>query len=623
MKQDTQQNNRSSISVLPKPGEKWGLVFLLVLFLGSSYGQEVPVTPTYYKTGIFLGVSQPLRDIPPLSQQQMDELDRLDLEKPPRNPGLQYRSFPFAATAQPTGPDPVWQDKMGITEGAKTTIENWNGSQSGSNPPDPCGDVGPNHYIQAYNSRYVVYNKTGTILAGPTNLNLVFGGVPGSGCNDGDPIILYDEQADRWLIIEFSLCGANDYVLVAVSQTADPTGSYYGYSFDTDDKPDYEKVAVWRDGYYMGTNTGGLSGTTDDIYVMERDVMLAGGASPQLIGFNNPNRPASSQSSSSFMCVPPVDNDGTFAPAGYPGLFIAFNDDAVGGGSDQLWIYQLSVNWTTPGSSTFNRTQQINVAAFDSNFGTGWDNIEQPGTTQELDGIPIIIMNAPQYRNFGTYQTLVCCHTVDVDNTDRAGIRWYELRRTSGNWTIRQQGTYSPNATDRWMGSVRMNGHGEIGLGYSVSSGTVYPGIRYTGQDVIENSKASGLMNISETTISTGSYSQTGSERWGDYTSLNVDPTDDRTFWYTNMHVLSNNATKQTVIASFSVFPASIYVDLNAAAGGNGTIGSPIKTVTLANQAAGPNTNVYVRVGTYDESNPILIHEDGMWRNYDGNAIIK
>ena len=594
------------------------LSFILFLFgvTGIANAQDVPISPSLIKSGTFLGISEPLRNLPKMTLQEQEAMWKHNVENP-NNEDLEFREYPFAATALPKGNDPVWQQTDGLQQGERTTILNINGQQDGSNPPDPCGDVGPNHYIQAYNSAYAIYNKAGTLLAGPTNLNLVFGNVAGSNCNSGDPIILYDDQADRWVIIEFSLCNANQYVLFAVSQTADPTGAYYQYSFDTDETPDYEKVGVWRDGYYMATNTG--SGKKD-IYVLERSVMLAGGASPDMVGFDNPWRPASVDG---FMCVPPVDNDGAFAPAGSPGLFISFNDDAMGGGTDQLWIYELNVNWTTLANSTFNRVQQINVAAFDSNFGPTWDNIAQPNTAQEIDAVPAVIMNAPQYRNFGTYQTIVCCHTVDVDNTDHAGIRWYELRRTNGAWSIRQQGTYAPDANSRWMASIRLNNHNEIGIGYSISSSSVYPGIRYCGQNAIEYAKASGVLNIGETTIVSGSYSQTGSRRWGDYSSLNVDPADERVFWYTNMHVTSNNATKQTVIASFSVYPMNIYVDKLAAAGGNGTLASPIQTVTQALGALGAGTNVFVKSNTYDEANPMLLNQNGLWNSYNGAAVVK
>ncbi len=409
--------------------------------------------------------------------------------------------------------------------------------------------------MQTINSTYSIYNKTGTRLVGPTNLNLLFGTVPGSSCNDGDPIILYDEQASRWLVAEFSICGSNDYMLVAVSQTNDPTGSWHRYSFDVSDMPDYEKFGIWRDGYYMATNTTGLN--KSDIYVFQRAQMLIGGTA-QMVSFDNPWRPTTIDG---FVCVPPVDNDGAFAPAGSPGLFVAFNDDAIGGGSDQLWIYELAVNWTTPASSTFNRVQQIAVSAFNSNFGITWDNIKQLDTSRELDAIPQVVMNVPQYRNFGTYQTMILCHTVDVDNTDHAGIRWYELRKTTSTWSIRQQGTYAPDAHSRWMASISLSGYNSIGLGYSISSSTLNPGIRYTGQTAAEYSNASGVLNVAEQTITTGTNSQTAYNRWGDYSSICLDPTDDFTFWYTNQYIGTNSARK-TRIASFQIGSMPAFPDL-------------------------------------------------------------
>jgi hypothetical protein len=308
--------------------------------------------------------------------------------------------------------------------------------------------------------------------------------------------------------------------------------------------PDYEKFGIWQDGYYMATNNS----AGKDIYVFERSKMLIG-ATAQMVGFDNPWRPSTIDG---FVCVPPVDNDGSFAPAGSPGLFVAFNDDAIGGGSDQLWIYELAVNWTTPASSTFARTQQLSVAAFDSNFGDNWDNIKQLGTTNELDAIPMVVMNAPQYRNFGTYQTMVLCHTVDVDNTDHAGIRWYELRKTASTWSVRQQGTYAPDDHSRWMGSINLNGFSEIGLGYSISSSTLNPGIRYTGQTAAEYANASGVLDVAEQTITAGTNSQTAYNRWGDYSSICLDPTDDFTFWYTNQYV-GTSGIRKTRIASFQI----------------------------------------------------------------------
>ena len=566
-----------------------GQVVLLVLILFTytiqSKAQDNVATPVLINTGTFLGETKALRDIPAVSSEEYN-LMVTKANKKLLNPKLKNRTYPYSSTAFPKGPDATWQKEMGKAQSKKKApIRNFDGQTSPYSPPDCNGSVGPNHYFQTVNTTYAIYDKTGTKLAGPTDLNLVFGSVTGSSCNDGDPIILYDDQADRWLFVEFSLCGSNEYMLIAVSSSPDPTGTYYAYSFDVADTPDYEKMGVWRDGYYMATNTD--PGT--DIYVFEREAMIAGAASPKMVAFDNPNRPTSIDG---FMCIPPIDNDGSFAPAGSPGLFIAMNDDAIAGGSDQLWIYELSVNWTTPTSSTFARTQQLGVSAFDSDFGYDWANIKQPGTTQELDAVPQVIMNVPQYRNFGTHQSIVCCHTVDVDATDHAGIRWYELRKTTDIWSIRQQGTYAPDVNSRWMGSIMLNATGKIGLGYSISSSTVYPGIRYCGQSSSAYASANSTLDVAEEIIQTGSYSQTDNERWGDYSLLSVDPTDNETFWYTSQYV-GSGGTSKTKIASFKLMstPTVITLAATAVTSSTATLNGTVNPNTLA-------TDYYFKWGT-------------------------
>jgi len=526
------------------------IVFAIVV---STKAQDKALSPSYVGVGVYHGLSQPLSEIPALTAEEYEKME-IDAAKP-RNEKIREREYPFESTALPKGDDPAWQRQMGNANPPKAPIVSFDGQTSPYFPPDCNGATGPSHFMQTINSVYAIYSKTGALVAGPANMNTLFTGVTGATCNDGDPVILYDEQADRWLAVEFSICGTNDYMLFAVSQTNNPTGAWHRYSFDVDDMPDYEKIGIWGDGYYMGTNNAGAG--KKDIYVVERSKMLSG-LTAQMVGFDNAWRPTTIDG---FMCVPPVDNDGAFAPAGSPGLFITINDDAIAGGADQLWIYELAVNWTTPASSTFNRVQQLAVPAFDSNFGNNWTNIKQPGTTQELDAIPQVVMNAPQYRNFGSYQTLVCCHTVDVDATDHAGVRWYELRKTTGTWSVRQSGTYAPDAHSRWMGSIRLNGQNELGLGYSISSSTVYPGIRYTGQSATAYATGAGTLDLAEQTVTTGTYSQTTYERWGDYASISIDPLDDKTFWFTTEYIGASNARK-TRIASFQVGAAPAGIDL-------------------------------------------------------------
>ena len=559
-------------------------LLLTIAFCGCALllnAQNIPVTPTETGVGVFLGETKPLRDIPELTPEEMQLLKEKAEAKLLRKKN-QVREYPYADIALPKGPDAAWQKTMGKSKNAKAPTANFDGQNSASYPPDCNGTAGPNHFMQTVNVTYAIYNKTGTKLAGPTNMNQLFNGVAGSNCNDGDPIILYDEQADRWFATEFSLCGSNDLMLMAVSSTNDPTGTWYAYSFDVAGMPDYPKFSIWQDGYYMGDNNN----SGNDIYVFERSVMIAGGTNPKFVGFNNAWRPGSVDG---FMCVPPVDNDGAFAPTGAPGLFIAMSDDAFNAGTDQLWIYELAVNWATTASSTFNRVQQLDVIPFDSNFGNNWDNIKQLGTSQELDAVPQVIMNVPQYRNFGTYQTIVCCHSVDVDNTDHAGVRWYELRKTppATNWTVRQTGTYAPDANSRWMGSIMLNGNNELGLGYSISSSTMNPGIRFCGQTDAEYANGLGVLDYPEDIIQTGTSSQTGVNRWGDYAQMSVDPADDGTFWFTSEYV--SGGTHKTKIASYQVGPIPPTVDFTA----NNTLPCSNNTTVLFTSQTSGNPTLY------------------------------
>ena len=559
---------------------------VFVFFTAAIHAQDIPVKPKSVITGQFVGISQPLKDIPPMSKE-----DYLLMQEKARKKGKNTKwtppTYEFAATALPKGPDEAWQKSNGAkSTGSRAPLQNFEGQSSPYYPPDCNGTAGPSHYMQTVNTTYAIYSKTGTLLAGPTNMNLLFGSVTGATNNDGDPLILYDEQANRWVAVEFSVSGTNDYMLIAVSTTNDPTGTWYQYSFDVVDMPDYEKMAVWRDGYYMGTNTQPTTG--NDIYVFERDQMLVGGVA-RMVAFDNPYRPGTG-----VVVVPPVDNDGPAAPAGTPGTFIAFNDDGIGGGADELWLYELDVDWTNTANSTFNRTQQLAVTPFDSQFSNGWDNLPQPGTTMKLCAISTVIMNVPQYRNFGTHESIVCCHTVDVDGTDHAGVRWYELRRTAPatTWTIRQQGTYAPDNHSRWMGSISMNGSGKIGVGYSLTSSTEYPGIRYAGQSSAGYASASGILDVPETIALTGTNFQYTYNRWGDYSSMAIDPVDDQTFWFTTQYIGASEARK-TKIISFNIGDNPIVSTLPASAI-NGT------TATL-NGTVNPNglaTTYYFQWGT-------------------------
>ncbi|MEM7116043.1 MAG: choice-of-anchor J domain-containing protein [Chloroflexota bacterium] len=415
---------------------------------------------------------------------------------------------------------------------------------SGVQPPDTVGEIGPNHYVQMINSgggtSVTIYDKSGTLVNGPTFLDALGSGNCGDGL--GDPVVLYDELADRWLFSEFSDSG-ND-LCVYISHTNDPTGNFHAYSFVAPNFPDYPKYGVWADAYYVSSNETG----NPPVYALERDKMLLGQpatfqrfTAPSLNGFG-------------FQALTPADLDGeTGPPANEPGIFMRHRDDeSHNGGSanpsnDFLEIWELDVDWDTPGNSTFSQVANLAMAEIDSNLCglVSFSCISQPSGGTPLDPLRELIMFRLQYRNFGTHETLVGNLATDVDNTDHSGIRWFELRRTGGSWSLYQEGTFAPDSENRWMGSAAMDGSGNIAIGYSISSTSMSPSIRYTGRLA---SDPLGTLPQGEGILATGSGRQSG-ERWGDYSSLSVDPVDDCTFWYTTEYV--NNNSWQTRIGVF------------------------------------------------------------------------
>jgi hypothetical protein len=339
------------------------------------------------------------------------------------------------------------------------------------------------------------------------------------------------------------------YQCIAVSQTGDPTGAWYRYQFQISAVKlnDYPHFGVWSDGYYMSINqfVGNTWGGAGAV-AFERDKMLLG-------------QPAQAVYFDLFATDPnlggmlPSDLDGQPAPAGTPNYFLQEDDNGFGYPQDQLEMWAFHVNWANPSASTFTNIGNLATAAFDSNMcGGSRSCIPQPGKTPKLDAIADRLMYRLQYRNFGSYQTIVANHTVDVNSTDRAGIRWYELRNSGAGWSIYQQGTFSPDATHRWMGSAAMDSSGNIGLGYSSSSTTLYPAIRYTGRVAAD---PLGTLPQGEGTIINGTGAQTHSaSRWGDYSSLSIDPVDGCTFWFTSEYLqTTGSAPWRTRIGSFQL----------------------------------------------------------------------
>lgn len=432
---------------------------------------------------------------------------------------------------------------------------------SGVYPPDTVGDVGPFHYIQMINGSggalFRIYNKSGTSVAGPTNLDTL-----GTGdCADGlgDPIVLFDELANRWLMSEFSNNG--NKLCVYISKTQDPvTGGWWVYDFQAPDFPDYPKYGVWSNAYLVTSNEGSPA-----IYAFDRQKMLNGQAAtfqrvtaPQLGGFG-------------FQALTPADHDGELPPpVGVPGILMRHNDDEShspgnnNASADFLELWTLQPDFVTPANTVFAGPTRISVTEFDSSLCglTSFQCFPQPSTSTTLDPLREVIMFRLQYRRFSDRETLVGNFVTDVNGSNRGGIRWFELRRTTpqGAWSVHQQGTYSPDASHRWMGSIGQDGAGNLALGYSLTSSSIVPNIRYVGRLATDTL---GTLPQGETILQSGASTQTTTTRWGDYAALSIDPHANCAYWFTTEYMSSSNvwATRVGAFSFTTCRPDIIFAD--------------------------------------------------------------
>jgi hypothetical protein len=447
----------------------------------------------------------------------------------------------------------AWQPTIALMP---TTDVNFDGIGTGlagftvdSAPPDPDGDVGPNHYVQMVNSYLAIFNKSGQLVWGPNPTNTVWSGF-GGGCqtnNDGDGSVRYDRLADRWVITQFSVSTTPYLECVAVSTSPDPTGSYYRYSFSfgNSDFPDYPKIALWPDAYYFTYNIFANASTFAGgrVCAVDRTQLLAGPSASNVSQI-------CSNINNSYGGLLVGDLDGpTPPPAGSPAYVLS-----LGASTNDLAFWKFHVDFATPANTTFTGPTTLNVSAYTPLCGGPTETcVPQPGTTQKLEGLDDRLMNRLVYRNYGDHQALFATHSVQAGAS--GGMRWYELRLDSSrNASLFQSGTYAPDGNWRWMGSIAADAEGDVALGFSLSGTAVKPSIHYTGRLAGD---ALGAMTQGEGTIVDGTGVQTGSSlsRWGDYTSMNIDPSDDCTFWYVNQYQKANGSFNwSTRIGSFK-FP--------------------------------------------------------------------
>ncbi len=474
-------------------------------------------------------------------------------------------------------------------------------------PPDTNAAVGPNHVVITTNSVVQVFSKTG-VPAGPAvRISALLAGIANAADDDGDPIVIYDSLADRWIISQFNLTvtANSTHEHIAVSKTSDPTGAYYAYDFlMTANRPaDYPHMGVWSDGYYMSTNDFSLPVFSNPfqgagLYAFERNKMLIGDPTAKIIRFNTNNQHGGMLPSNLQGFTPP--------PVGTPNLFGEFDADEFGAAFDLVRFFSFHADFATPANSTLTQGPDIATLAFDARQPASRSVMQQPSPGEGLDAIADRLMNALNFRVLaGGVQSLVLNFTVNVSGvnptnaaTYQGGVRWMELRRNAGTGvvTINQQATYAPGSgnptgRDLWMAAVAQDGEGNIGLGASATNSTATPSILnptaiYTGRlpgdpaNTLPQGEVDALSAVTK-----GVQTATGN-RWGDYSSLFVDPADECTFWGAFEYVDSPTASFDwnTRIFSFKVNPACVTAPRGTI---NGTItncgnGQPIPNAVIA-----------------------------------------
>jgi uncharacterized repeat protein (TIGR01451 family) len=460
---------------------------------------------------------------------------------------------PRPVSIHKNGPDRVRQESHFANHMPSPTL-NFNGIPfpgvaCNCAPPDTNGEVGQTQYVQIVNEGYQVFNKTtGTSVLGPIGIATIWSGFGGV-CEmngQGDPVVIYDQLANRWVISQFAGTSTITDECIAVSTGSDATGSYNRYGFHLGSNFfDYPKLAVWPDAFYMSVNVFNSSGTAflgPQPFAFNRAAMLAGNPAT----FITPGITGGATEEPYL----PADLDGsTLPPVGAPNSFIEWPT----GNPLAYRIYHFHVDWTTPGSSTFTLFATPAAATFTQLCPTTRNCVPQLGSATNLDAIGDRHMFRAAYRRFADHEALVTNYTVNSNSV--AGIRWIELRNvTNGPVTVFQESTYQPDTTWRWMGSAAIDHDGNLALGFSASSASINPQIRYAGRLAGDplNTLAQGEAHLFD-----GTGSQTGtSNRWGDYSDMTVDPVDDCTFWYTQEYYSTTSSFNwRTRIGNFK-FPS-------------------------------------------------------------------
>ena len=560
---------------------KLNLLFLVTIFTTFATAQN----NKSFQKATLIQKADYVKVIPSIASQLAtgDFIPAKDINKE-FNPKRVGANRPVPGKGLPNGNDPLWQKQQKAAKvKGKEPILTFEAASANATPTDPTGAVGPNHFINAWNSSFRIWDKEGNPLVPAAALGTILAG------NAGDPIVFYDQFADRFIITEFYSNGFG----MAVCQGADPVNNdWYLYQFNTNVFPDYPKFSLWSDGYYITANkNSGSAGSSEVVFAVDREKMLVGDPSAVMIGFP----------------LPGISTNGFYSPLGFnvngntpppPGdaPIVYMQDDAWSGVStDHLKIWNINVDWTTPANSTISDPQIIPTEPFDGLFdGGSFSNLPQP-SGPDIDALQATIMFMAQYRRFSNHNSVVFNFVVDLDgNDDYAGIRWYELRQNNDGdpWEIYQEGTYSqPDGHSAFSGNMCMDINGNIGLAYTTVSSTQYPSLRFTGRFAND---PPGTMTIEEESFAEGAQSDPA-YRYGDYAQMTIDPVDEKTFWTIGEYF--NGGPRKNQVGVFKI-ASDLANDVGVTSIDspvNGTLSSSEEiTVTINNFGTDEQTNIPV-----------------------------
>jgi len=505
----------------------------------SMSAQNDPAGPTY------VGTVDLIRTVPSLSSRS-DLIPAEALTSVP-NDGRSSRNKIIIGKDQQTLDDYFTRNRNPLSQkiNGRAPLNVFDVNNSVGPPSDPSLAVGPNHVVMIFNTGFIIYDKDGNDITGPLSVTNIFSG---GGCCD--LTVSYDNAADRW-VLTYLFVGNG--IEIAVSDGPNPVTANW-FVYDIPQVNDYNKLSVWSDGYYVTDNT---SSSGQRIWALERDEMLAGSAAAQLLGF-----PLPGIVTSGFYSPQALNVTNSNLPAAGGATFVYLQDDAWAGvpaGNDHIKLWTLDVDWVTPGSSVMSAATELTTTPFIGVFdGGSFSNLAQPLGGTSIDALQATIMNQAQFRKFAGHNSAVFNFVIDTDagGGELAGVRWYELRQDADNmpWSIFQEGTYtSPDGKHAWHASMAMDSNGNIGMGYTAMSGpstptTVRVSSYYTGRfagDPINT------MTIAEELIANGN-GNVGGTRYGDYSKIDVDPVDDKTFWFINEYI---NSGGKNVVGVFKIAP--------------------------------------------------------------------